>query len=187
MDGQGLVELAWYLKETMNADSWLDFANVYVVLEKNICKRSRVKIIEPLFALPTADEIEARIEDALRKFAMECELETEISAVQKDLQHFAGEKRKAEELELELKEAVEQRIAAEEKSEEQKREFEHQMSENNIEMERVKREKKEAEQNLKQQYHEQMKIIASLEKKLKKRSSGFFEFLGSIIDRVFNL
>ena len=34
MDGQGLVELAWYLKETMNADSWLDLANNYVALEK---------------------------------------------------------------------------------------------------------------------------------------------------------
>ena len=77
--------MAIYLKETMNADSWLDFANNYVALEKNIYKRSRVKIIEPLFALPTADEIEARIEDALRNFSMECELQTEISAVQKDL------------------------------------------------------------------------------------------------------
>ena len=60
MDGQGLVELAIYLNDTMNADSWLDFANDYVALEKqekNICKRSRVKIMEPLFALPTADEI----------------------------------------------------------------------------------------------------------------------------------
>ena len=121
---------------------------------------------------------------------MECELETEISAVQKDLQHFAGEKRKAEELELKVKEAVEQRIAVEKKSEGQKREFEHQMSEKNNEIERVKREKKETElkeNNLKLQYQEQMKIIDLLEKKLKKRSGGLFEFLGSIIDRVFNL
>ena len=104
-----------------------------------------VKISEPLFALPTADEIEARIEDALRNFSMECELQTEISAVQKDLQHFAGEKRKAEELELKAKEAVEKRIAVEKKSEEQNRKFERVLSEKNIEIERVKREKEEAE------------------------------------------
>lgn len=121
----------------MNADSWLDFANAYVLLEKNICKRSRVKLIAPLFALPTADEIEARIEDALRNFAMECELQTEISAVQKDLQHFAGEKRKAEELELKAREAANQRIAGEKKNEELKQNFEHQMSEKNIEIEKT--------------------------------------------------
>ena len=182
LDGQGLVELAIYLKETMNADSWLDFANNYVALEKNICKRSRVKIIEPLFALPTADEIEARIEDALRNFSMECELQTEISAVQKDLQHFADEKRKAEELELKAKEAVEQRIAVEKKSEEQKRKFERVMSEKNIEIER-KREKEEAElkeNNSKQLHLEQMKTIALLKKKLSKKSSGVFNPITSV-------
>ena len=190
MDGQGLVELAWHLKETMNADSWLDFANAYVVLEKNICKRSREKLIKPLFALPTADEIEARIEDALRNFAMECELETEISAVQKDLQYFAGEKRKAEELELKAKEAENQRIAVEKNNEELKQKFKDQMSEKNIEIERVKREKEEVERNekiLKQQHQEQMETIALLKKKLSKKSSGFFDVIGFIIDRVFKL
>lgn len=33
MDRQGLVELARCLKDTMNSDSWLDFANAYVALE----------------------------------------------------------------------------------------------------------------------------------------------------------
>ena len=190
MDGQGLVELARYLKETMNADSWLDFANVYVVLEKNICKRSREKLIKLLFALPTADEIEARIEDALRNFAMECELETEISAVQKDLQYFAGEKRKAEELELKAKEAENQRIAVEKNNEELKQKFKDQISEKNFEIERVKREKEEVERNekiLKQQHQEQMETIASLRKELSKKSSGFFDVIGFIIDRVFKL
>ena len=32
MDGQGLVELARCLKDMMNSDSWLDFANAYVAL-----------------------------------------------------------------------------------------------------------------------------------------------------------
>ncbi|PFX28358.1 hypothetical protein AWC38_SpisGene6933 [Stylophora pistillata] len=187
MDGKGLVELAWYLKDTMNANSWLDFANVYVTLEKNICKRSRVKLIEPLFVLPTADEIEARIEDALRNFAMECKLQTEISAVQKDLQHFESEKRKAEELELKAKEAESQRRAAEKKNEELKQKFQHQMSEKNIEIERVKREKEEAElneKNFKQLHQEQMKTIALLQEELRKKSDGLFDFIGRIIHRV---
>ena len=76
---------------------------------------------------------------------MECELQTEISAVQKDLQYFAGEKRKAEELELKAKEAENQRIAVEKNNEELKQKFQDQMSEKNIEIERVKREKEEAE------------------------------------------
>ena len=103
--------------------------------------------------------------------------------MQKDLQHFADEKRKAEELELKAKEAVEQRIAVEKKSEEQKRKFERVMSEKNIEIERVKREKEEAElkeNNLKQLHLEQMKTIALLEKKLSERSSGVLNFLKSV-------
>lgn len=187
MDGKGLVELAWYLKDTMNANSWLDFANVYVTLEKNICKRSRVKLIEPLFVLPTADEIEARIEDALRNFAMECKLQTEISAVQKDLQLFESEKRKVEELELKAKEAERQRRAAEKKNEELKQKFQHQMSEKNIEIERVKREKEEAElkeKNFKQLHQEQMKTIALLQEELRKKSDGIFDLIGRIIHRV---
>ncbi|PFX28356.1 hypothetical protein AWC38_SpisGene6931 [Stylophora pistillata] len=183
MDGQGLVELAWYLKDTMNADSWLDFGNVYTALEKNICKRSRVKLIEPLFALPTADEIETRIEDALRNFAMDCELQTEISAVHKDLQHFAGEKRKADELELKVKEAESQRKAVEKKSEEQKQNFQYQMSAKTMEIERVKREKEEAElkeKNLKQLHQEQMKTIALLKEELSKKSSGFLDFIAPV-------
>ena len=47
MDRQGLVELARCLKDTMNSDSWLDFANAYVALGvylsvKVYCHRSRV-------------------------------------------------------------------------------------------------------------------------------------------------
>ena len=56
IDGKGLVELAVRLAETMNANSWPDFANVYGAVERNICKRSHVKLIEPRFALIKADE-----------------------------------------------------------------------------------------------------------------------------------
>lgn len=180
IDGQGLVELAVSLKEAMNADSWLDFANVYVAVEKNICKRSRVKLIEPLFGSTTADEIEAKIEDALKDFNMECELESEIAAARKDLRHIADEKRKAEELGREAKVAESQRIAAEKRSEEQKRKFEHELSIKNNQFETVKREKEEAEtkeRNLKQLYQEQMKTIALLKEQLSKKSSGLLDFV----------
>ena len=91
---------------------------------------------------------------------------------------------------MKAKEAVEQRIAVEKKSEEQKRKFERVMSEKNIEIERVKREKEEAElkeNNLKQLHLEQMKTIALLKKKLRKKSSGSFDVIGFIIDLVFKV
>ena len=95
MDGKGLVELAVRLGEMMNANSWPDFANVYDAVERNICKRSHVKPIEPLFALMKADEKEEKSGDALEAFKMECELEDEIAAAREDLRRIAEERRKA--------------------------------------------------------------------------------------------
>ena len=128
IDGRGLVELAVRLVETMNANSWLDFANVYEAVERNICKRSHAKLIEPLFALMKAHEIEEKSGDALEAFKMECELEDEISAAREDLQRIAEDRRKAEELELKAKEAENERIAAVKRHKEQEKKFTRELS-----------------------------------------------------------
>ncbi|XP_078376506.1 uncharacterized protein LOC144659857 [Oculina patagonica] len=171
IDGQGLVELAVRLAETMNADSWPDFANVYDAVERNICKRSHVKLIEPLFASTKADEIEAKMEDALGEFKMECELESEIAAAREDLRRIIAEKKKAEELERKAKEAERERIAAEQRNKEQEKKFQHDISIKDVEIVKAKREKEEAEikvNNLKTLHEEQMKTIALLQQELSK-------------------
>ena len=173
IDGRGLVELAVRLAETMNANSWLDFANVYEAVERNICKRSHAKLIEPLFALMKAHEIEEKSGDALEAFKMECELEDEISAAREDLQRIAEERRKAEELELKAKEAENERIAAEKRQKEQEKKFTRELLIKNDEIAKEKREKKAAEskeRNLKQRLDEQLNTIAWLEKQIKKSS-----------------
>ena len=61
IDGQALVELAVRLTKTMNTNSWHAFGDVYDALERNICKRSHKKLIEPLFVSSKADEIQSKM------------------------------------------------------------------------------------------------------------------------------
>ncbi|XP_020614507.1 uncharacterized protein LOC110052694 [Orbicella faveolata] len=180
IDGKGLVELAVRLAETMNANSWPDFANVYDAVERNICKRSHVKLIEPLFALVKAEEIEEKSGDALDAFKMECELEGEICAARDDLRRIAEERRKAEELELKAKKAEGERLAAEKRHEEQEKKFQRELSIKDDQIAKVKREKEEAEikeRNFKQLHEEQLKTIALLQQALSKKSSSLFDFV----------
>ena len=174
MDGKGLVELAVRLAETMNAKSWPDFANVYDAVERNICKRSHVKLIEPLLALMKADEIEEKSGDALEAFKMEYELEDEIAAARGELRRIAEERRKAEELELRAKKAESERLAAQKRHEEQEKKFLNELAIKDDKIAKVKREKEEAEmkeRNLKQLHEEQLKTIALLQRQLSKSSS----------------
>ena len=184
MDGKGLVELAVRLVETMNANSWSDFANVYDALERNICKRSHVKLIEPLFALMKADEIEEKSGGALEAFKMDCELEDEIVAAREDLRRITFERRKAEELDLKAKKAVSERLAAEKRSEEQQKNFQHELSIKEDQIAKVKREKEEAqmkEKTLRQLYEEQLKTIALLQQELSRKSSGWLDIVVPVV------
>ena len=183
IDGRGLVELAVRLAEAMNNDSWPDFANVYDAVERNICKRSHVKLIEPLFALMRAEEIEEKSGDALEAFKLECELEDEIIAAREDLWRITEERRKAEELEEKAKEAERERLAAEERHEKQEKKFQHELSIKDNQIAKVKREKEEAEKketHLKQLHDEQLKTIALLQRKLSRKSSSWLDIVGPI-------
>ena len=181
-----LVELAVRLAEAMNNDSWPDFANVYDAVERNICKRSHVKLIEPLFALMKTKEIEAKSGDALEAFKLECELEDEIVAAQEDLRRITEERRKAEELEEKAKEAESERLAAEKRHEEQEKKFQHELSIKDNQIAKVKREKEEAERKeryLKQLHDEQLKTIALLQRELSRKSSSWL-YLKQLHDEV---
>ena len=180
IDGEALVELAVRLTETMNKNSWLDFGSVYDTIEKNICSRSYIKFVEPLFAELTADTIEAKLEDTLRAFEMECVVESEITAAREDLRRIVEEKRKVEELERKTKEAVSERLAAEKRREEQEKKFQRELSIKEDQIAKVKREKEAAElkeNNFKQLHEEQRKTLALLQQQLSKKSSGWLDVI----------
>ena len=188
IDGQALVELAVRLTETMNKNSWPDFGSVYDTIEKNICSRSYIKFVEPLFAELTADIIEAKLEDTLRAFKMECILENEIAAARNDVQRIVEEKRKVEELERKTKEAESERVAAEKRREEQEKKFQHELTIKEDQIAEVKREKEAAqlkEKNLKQLHEEQLKTIALLQEQMRRRNRGSLSgIVSSIIGGV---
>jgi len=180
IDGQALVELTVRLTETMNKNSWPDFGSVYDTIEKNICSRSYIKFVEPLFAELTADIIETKLENTLRAFKMECVLESEIAAAQEDLRRIVEEKRKVEELERKAKEAESERIAAEKRREEQEEKFQHELTIKEDQIAKVKREKEAAElkeKNLKQLHEEQLRTITLLQQQLSKKSSSWLDII----------
>jgi len=180
IDGQALVELTVRLTETMNKNSWPDFGSVYDTIEKNICSRSYIKFVEPLFAELSADIIEAKLEDTLRAFKMECVLESEIAAAREDLRGIVEEKRKVEELERKAKEAESERIAAEKRREEQEEKFQHELSIKEDQIAKVKREQEAAElkeKNLKQLHEEQLRTITLLQQQLSKKSSSWLDII----------
>ena len=184
IDGQALVELAVRLTETMNKNSWPDFGSVYDTIEKNVCSRSFIKFVEPLFAELTADIIEAKLEDTLRAFKMECVLENEIAAAREDLQRIIEEKRKVEELERKAKEEERERLAAEKRREEQEKKFQHDLAIKEDQIAKVKKEKEAAElkeKNFKRLHEEQLKTIALLQQEMKKKRSGWLDIIVPVV------
>lgn len=181
IDGQALAELAVRLTETMNANAWPAFGNVYDALEKNICKRSHVKLIEPLFAALKADEVESQIEKALEAFKVECVLESETTAAREDLRQIVTKLREIEELRRKAIEAEKDLVEAEKKRATDKKQFERNLK---LKDEEIAQQKKANEkvanevQYLKQMYEEQVKSLEILKRELTKKSNGL---LGALV------
>ena len=129
IDGQALVELAVRLTKTMNTNSWHAFGDVYDALERNICKRSYKKQIQPLLSASSkADEIESKMEDALLAFKNECVLESEATGAQEDLRQVVEKIKEIEKLEQKAKKAEELRKEAEMQRDLDRKEFEKNLS-----------------------------------------------------------
>ena len=183
IDGQALVELAVRLTKTMNTNSWHAFGDVYDALERNICKRSYIKLIEPLFVASKADEIESKMEDVLRAFKNECVLESEAAAALKDLRQIVKKMREIEELKQKAKKAEEERIEAEMQRVVDRQKFEENLS---LKDEEIAEQKKANEKianevgQLRQLYQESMRSLESLKQALRKRGGGLMDFLGPL-------
>ena len=73
MGGLNLKLLATKLAVAMNKNSWLDFGNVYLNVEKHVCSSSHEKFVKPLEG-ETADRIEQLMEGKLKSFEEGCAL-----------------------------------------------------------------------------------------------------------------
>ena len=160
IDGQALVELAVSLTKTMNTNSWHAFGDVYDVLERNICKRSYIKLIEPLFVASKADEIESKMEDVLRAFKNECVLESEATAALEDLRQIVKRMRVIEELEQKAKKAEEKRKEAEMQRDLDRKEFAKNLS---VKDEKIAEQKKANEKLSKEVERLHQKVLKDLE------------------------
>ena len=97
IDGQALVNLAEEVVRSMNNEnSWKDFGDVFLNLEKEICKRSYDKYIKPVLQLDSRS-IRFMMIRARDKFKKECLLTSEIESTDRELEKTFEEKSKKEE------------------------------------------------------------------------------------------
>ena len=114
IDGQALVKLAEEVVRSMNNEnSWKDFGDVFLNLEKEICKRSYDKNIKPVLQLDSKS-IRSMRNRARDKFTKECLLTSEIESTTRELDKIFEEKRQKEEAEERRREKEEERRKKEE-------------------------------------------------------------------------
>ncbi|XP_074634653.1 uncharacterized protein LOC141893176 [Acropora palmata] len=179
MDGLALADLATHLVNTMNENAWPDFGNVYVMFERNICKRHYGNLVKPLLSLK-ADEITSTMETTLNKFKHKCALEGEIKAAEENLKSVAKAKKELEELDRKLKEAEDKRQEAENKQAEEEEKFKVTLAEKKKELAQEMKGREEAERErrrLKEQHAEAMRSIESLKRERRKRGGGLEAFV----------
>ena len=127
IDGQALVKLAEEVVRSMNNEnSWKDFGDVFLNLEKEICKRGYDKYIKPILQLDSKS-IRDKMTKARDKFKKECLLTSEIESIDRELTKTHEEKSQEEEKKRREEEAEERRREKEEerrkKEEEEKKWF----------------------------------------------------------------
>jgi len=113
-DGATFKHLAEKVVEAMNSDdSWKNFGDVYATFEREICRRSYEKHIEPVLRR-TSKEIEDKILDALDAFEKDCGLKDEITNSREELKVTLDVKRKREDEDRRRQEEEDRRRAEEE-------------------------------------------------------------------------
>ena len=119
VDGQALVKLVEEVVRSMmnNENSWKDFGDVFLNLEKEICKRGYNKYIKPILQLDSRS-IRGKMIKARDKFKKECLLTSEIESTTRELEKTLDEKSQKEEKKRREEEAEERR---KEKEEEQRK------------------------------------------------------------------
>ena len=113
VDGQGLVQLAKEVVSTMNKNSWKDFSDVFLSIEKDICKRSYEKHIKPVLQLDSRRIVD-RMMKAVEDFKKECVVKSEVERAISELKSTVDVKRAREEEKRKKEEAEERKRKKEE-------------------------------------------------------------------------
>lgn len=95
-DGKALVRLAETLTDTMNSNSWPNFANTYLLLEGDLCRRRKDEILQQVSAMG-ASELETKMINIFVHFSERCRLDSERGSLKVELPRILQEKRKREE------------------------------------------------------------------------------------------
>ena len=180
MDGLALADLAKHLVDTMNENAWPDFGNVYVMFERNICKRHYENLVEPLLSLK-ADEITSTMETTLNEFKNKCALEGEIKVAEENLKSVAKAKKQLEELDRKRKEAEDKRQEAENKQAEEEKKFKATLADKKKELAQEMKGREEAERErrrLKEQHAEALRAVESLRRARRRGGGGWAQFFG---------
>ena len=109
VDGVALKNLAEKLVKTMNEDEWKDFGDVYSTIEKDICRRSYEKHVEPVLK-QSSSKIADMMMETMDKFKDDCCLESERESASNELKRArVAAKEREEREEIKRKEEEERR------------------------------------------------------------------------------
>lgn len=147
MHGAALAELIERLEESLSAEGWMDFANIYNTIESNICKKSEAKFLGPLFKLGSG-QIEFDEKNLLDAFEKDCRLDSALTSAREKLQQMIRAKKTLEDLEMTLAKYESEKMEEVEKRAKREEELQKIIEDKDKEIEKETKARKEAEQKV---------------------------------------
>ena len=192
IDGLTLVELAGKLVDTMNNDTWEDFGNAYLMVEKHLCDRRYMEIVQPQVN-GNSKSLKDFLATGFAKYEKECALEEYVQATKEELTRIANNKEQLEIKQRELGEETQRRKEEEEKRRQAEADFEKAKENMSEELEKIREQREKAEEEAKarnEQFSREMEILREKEREARERlrklqsDDGFFSILGKILKTV---
>lgn len=147
MHGIALAKLIERLAETLSADGWMNFANIYNTIESNLCKKSEAKFLAPVFKLGPA-QIESDEKNILDAFKKDCRLESGLTSAKEKLQQIIRAKKTLEDLEIILAEYESKKMEEVEKRAKSEEEIRKMIEDKDNEIAKETKARKEAEKKV---------------------------------------
>ena len=122
MDGPMLAELADKLIETMNSNTWANFGDVYLSMEKYFCDRRYEEIVKPYIGVDSVS-LKQFLVSGFKEFEKKCPLGEYVEAAKAEVIKHAERKAELEATQQQLKEQVQRRKIEEERRETAGEEF----------------------------------------------------------------
>lgn len=198
MDGPTLAELAIKLTETMNSKKWLDFGNVYLMVEKHLCDRRYKEIVQPQIG-GNSTSIKQFLDVGFLKYEQECALKDYVNATKSELQRIANMKEELEKKQRKLEEETKKRIEEEKKRIKAQEDFDKEKEKMVKEVDEAKKNSEKIQQEAEKWEEKNREMLAEIErlnndvkrayKELEdmQDDGGFFGFLGSLVDTVYKV